>query len=149
MIASLLLLTDCVLLKAYNQWDQMALLLLQYLAIYSNENLPNGIKVSPKSIQNFAKCQINLQTNVKYIIFLSKWRNLAKSGHTAYNDRRTHRIQAARLYSLALTQAQSKEIIFTSSCRKILKDTQPFRYISMTNINSSQTKHIYLGNGAL
>ena len=37
------------------QYDQMAILLFQYLAINSNENLPNRIGNLTNSVQNFAK----------------------------------------------------------------------------------------------
>ena len=34
--------------------DQMARLFIRYFAIYNREELPNGVKESPKKVQNFA-----------------------------------------------------------------------------------------------
>ena len=43
--------------------DQMTRLCFQYLAIYSNENLPKSIQIVPKWDENFAQNQINLKYN--------------------------------------------------------------------------------------
>ena len=51
-------------------------LCFQYLAVYSNENLPKSKQIVP----NFAQNQINCHRFFKY---LPKWWNFAKSGHTA------------------------------------------------------------------
>ena len=39
----------------WGQYDQMARLLFQYLAIFNIENLPKSIRNLPKDVQNFAK----------------------------------------------------------------------------------------------
>ena len=36
-------------------------LCFQYLAIFSNENVPNSIQIVPKWVENFAQNQINLK----------------------------------------------------------------------------------------
>ena len=48
-------------------------IIIQSLAIYTNDNLPNTIKM-PKWVQKFAIQKIAQS--------LPKWRNFAKSGHT-------------------------------------------------------------------
>ena len=64
------------------QCDRMEKLFFQYLAIYYNENMPNGHKNSQSrskigQIQN-KPCKKLLNT----LIIWPKWRNFAKSGHT-------------------------------------------------------------------
>ena len=39
----------------HNQCDQMEKLFFQYLAIYYNENMPNGHKKFPNEVQKLAK----------------------------------------------------------------------------------------------
>ena len=41
------------------QCDQMTILCIQYLTIFSNEKLPKSIQIEPKWVQNFAQNQIN------------------------------------------------------------------------------------------
>ena len=36
---------------AFEQWDQMTKLFVQYLAIYNHENLPNSILNLPKKLK--------------------------------------------------------------------------------------------------
>ena len=48
------------------QCDQMTRLCFQYLALYSNENLPKSIQTVPKWDENFAQNQINLKFIAKY-----------------------------------------------------------------------------------
>ena len=43
------------------QCNQMIRLCFQYLAVYSNENLPKSIQIVPKWVVNFAQNQINLK----------------------------------------------------------------------------------------
>ena len=43
----------------------MTKLYFQYLAIFSTENVPNGIQIVPKWVENFAQIQINLKYIVK------------------------------------------------------------------------------------
>ena len=45
----------------YGQCDQMTKLYFQYLAIFSNENVPNSIQIVPKWVENFGQNQINLK----------------------------------------------------------------------------------------
>ena len=40
---------------SFQQCDQMARLFVQYLAIYNDENLLNGINILPKSTQSVTK----------------------------------------------------------------------------------------------
>ena len=42
----------------WKQCDQMAKLIIQYLAIYNNENLTKSIQIVPKWVHNFAKYEI-------------------------------------------------------------------------------------------
>ena len=48
------------------QCDQMTILCFQYLAIFSNENLPKSKQIVPKSAENFAQNQIILKLMAKY-----------------------------------------------------------------------------------
>ena len=62
-----------------SQCDQMVILLIQYLAIYSNEHLPHGqsrFKILPNMNETLRKLPKILKCS-------PKWRNFAKSGHTA------------------------------------------------------------------
>ena len=71
-------------LKLYIGWrqcDQMTRLCFQYLAIYTNENVPKSIQSVTKWVKNFAQNQINLKYIAKHVN-LPKWWNFAKSGHT-------------------------------------------------------------------
>ena len=43
------------------QCDQMTKLCFQYLAIFSNENLPNRMQIVPKGVENDPQNQINLK----------------------------------------------------------------------------------------
>ena len=45
----------------HDQCDQMTRLCFQYLAIFSNKNLPKSIQIVPKWAENFAQSQINLK----------------------------------------------------------------------------------------
>ena len=66
------------------QCDQMVILFFQFLVIQNTENLPKSIKCLPKQVHNFAKYLIVTQVMAKnFLNFLPKWRNFAKSGHTA------------------------------------------------------------------
>ena len=70
---------------------------LKYLAIYNQENLPNSIRLLPSLVKicqiasdfctNYikicAKYLIHPQKLPNTFIMLPKWRNFAKSGHTA------------------------------------------------------------------
>ena len=62
-----------------NQCDQMTKLCFQYLAIFSNENVPNSIQIVPKWVENFAQNQINLKYIAK--VFL----NICQSGGISPN----------------------------------------------------------------
>ena len=53
-----------------------------YLAISNKENEPKNVPNLPKLAQHFAKYKINCQKFAKDFIFLQKWQNFAKSGHT-------------------------------------------------------------------
>ena len=66
----------------------MTRLCFQYLANYSNENLPKSIQIVPKWVEKFAQNQIycpkpNILPNI--FKYLPKWWSFAKSGHTAYH----------------------------------------------------------------
>ena len=56
------------------QCDQTTRLCFQYLAIFSNENLPKNIQI----VQNWTKNQINLKYIAKYFKYWSKWWNFAQ-----------------------------------------------------------------------
>ena len=60
----------------------MTILCFQYLAIFSNGNLPKNTQIVPKWVQNFAQKQINHKYIAKHLP--KRW-NFAKSGHTASN----------------------------------------------------------------
>ena len=70
-------------LVTYKQCDQMAKIILKYLAICNNENLPNDKSFLPQLDQHFAKYKINPQKNLNFKI-VPNWRNFAKSGLLAY-----------------------------------------------------------------
>ena len=44
----------------------MSKLCFQYLAIFSNENVPNSIQIVSKWVENFAQNQINLKYLAKF-----------------------------------------------------------------------------------
>ena len=52
-------------------------IIFQHLAIYNDENLPNGIRNLPKSVEHIPK-----QILTKLSKTLPKWRNFTKSGLT-------------------------------------------------------------------
>ena len=67
----------------FGHWpvDSVTRLCFQYLALYSNKNLPKSIlQLVPNWVENFAQNQINLKYNI--LKCLPKWRNFAKSDHT-------------------------------------------------------------------
>ena len=64
--------------------DQMQKLFFQYLAIYCNENMPNGHNKFPTFFSKFGQTLNKPSKNYQRLYKIwPKWRNLAKSVHTA------------------------------------------------------------------
>ena len=61
----------------------MKRLCFQYLAIYSNENLPKSIQIVLKLVKNFTQTKQILNILPKVFKYLPKWWNFARFGHTA------------------------------------------------------------------
>ena len=60
----------------------MAILFFPNLAIYKDENLPKSVKMAIWGRQ-FARYKIDPEKMaIWFLIFLQKWQNIAKSGHT-------------------------------------------------------------------
>ena len=65
----------------------MARFFLQYLAVYSNENLPNDVKKLPRSVQNLAKIQNKLSLTIaKDFNNISKRINFDQPSHIGNNS---------------------------------------------------------------
>ena len=65
-----------------SQCDQMVILLIQYLAIYSNEHLPQYRKNAQTRFKILPNMKETLQKLPNILKCSPKWRNFAKSGHT-------------------------------------------------------------------
>ena len=59
----------------------MTILYFQYLAIFSNENLPKSAQIVPKWVENFATTKWTIKILPKIFKFLPKRWIFAKSGH--------------------------------------------------------------------
>ena len=64
--------------------DQMAKLCFQYLAIFSNENVPNSIKLCQSELKTLPKPKKTLKILPKIFNYLPTLCNFAKSGHTGW-----------------------------------------------------------------
>ena len=96
------------------QCYQMVRWVFQYLAIYSNENVPKSIQIVSKWVHHFAKYQKygTLQSWVKITKFMLKWRNFAKSGHyCTYLPRKVDRYVAGNLNEQSFHNYKSSKFV--------------------------------------
>ena len=64
----------------------MVKVLVQYLAIYNNEHLPNTMKNGQSRFKILPNMKGTLKKLPKILKYSTKWRNFAKSGNTDYNQ---------------------------------------------------------------
>ena len=70
----------------YSQCDQMVNIFVHNMAIHDDKHSPKSIQICPSTFKIVPKTQQTLKVLPNHLIFLPKWRNLAKSGHTVYNN---------------------------------------------------------------